>query len=691
MANIQKVVKAIQDECHIRRVDVSAELAAFVARTVIFDNADKFVLSGQLSKSMLTELVHLSSDRLCERESPSLETIKMQVAFDTTYGKRLVDNEETARSKLRKLSNLARTIVNLRAADDGDYETFTTLYRHIFTYVKEDINLPSTGASDREVAAALESVFPRVSLKAFVQLAPEDKRRQLGELANIVLGIRIFNKEIGKGGKDLVDVENECVNDAEELLGQLGEQLQQCQSQCEEYVDALMYAIYNDEGRTAGLEGQVPRWQTELANRRQLVAYIQTLKLETATSFEKIKICVNTHRSDVDDLKRHIGGKNSVSKEVVYPKFDIVARNWKLLYEEYQLLQACRKVLDTLLTFRHSFEPSLSPELVVIARKAALAAGDRTAYLKAEAEEAANDQALDAAPAQSDDSPESESTVQEQRGGAPAEPEDESDTIFLSPESTADIANLDFMYNGFCPVTLVDRRGLLLHGTPDVFGAVNHKDKFYAFASELYLRKFMRRPEKYLEAVRHAVQSAPELISVLSLRDEFPEIVGTSKRSSGGSESGVHPLMASSAPQMVDAGTATPTHFVEKKLDYNYSWNEWDLRRRAVQYANIRKSTTTAQQTTSSHFRATAATQVFQPRDQSTMTGISKGTNPIRSHNYIAGLRGGPVHDFEKGRQSKSAPAHVSQFARRRGRDHKGRSSALGAAAARVLNMSFEP
>ena len=674
MANIQKVVESIQEECSVRKNEVPRELAAFVARTVIFDNADKFVLSGQLSKPMLTELVHLSADRLCEKDSPSLETIKMQVAFDTTYGQRLVDNQESSRAKLRKLSNLARTIVNLRAADDGDYETFTALYRHIFSYVKADINLPSTNSSDREVAAALESVFPRVSLKAFIKLAPEDKRRQLNELTNIVLGIRIFNKEIGKGGKDLVDVETVCVNDASDLLRTLAEELKLAQDQCEEYVDALMYAIYNEDGKSSGLEAQIPRWQTELANRRQLVAYIQTLKLEVATSYEKVKICVNTHRTDIDDLKRHIGGKNSVSKEVVYPKFDIVARNWKLLYEEYQLLQSCHQVSKVLMKFRKSFEPSLSQELVVIARKAALEIGDRRKYLEAEKETA--DVVDDASEGQASEQPETDSQT---------EPEAEGDTIFLSPESTADIANLDFAYNGYCPVTLVNRRGLLLPGTPDVFGVVNHKNKFYNFASELTLRKFMRRPDKYIRAVRQIVQAAPELIAVLSLRDEFPEIVGPREQNAsarGAADGSVHPLLAAAPPKMVDVGTATPVHFVEKKLDHNYSWNEWDLRRRAVQYANIRKSTTTSQQTNNSHFRATASTQVFVPREQGTMTGISKGTNPIRSHNYITGLRGGPVHDFEK---PKSAPAPVSQFARRRA----GRSK-LAASAARVLNMRFE-
>jgi D-Tyr-tRNAtyr deacylase len=62
---------------------------------------------------------------------------------------------------------------------------------------------------EREVAAALESVFPRVGLKAFVQLSYDEKNSQLAELARIVLGIRIFNREQQRGGAgiDFMDKE----------------------------------------------------------------------------------------------------------------------------------------------------------------------------------------------------------------------------------------------------------------------------------------------------------------------------------------------------------------------------------------------------------------------------------------------------------------------------------------------------
>lgn len=38
---------------------------------------------------------------------------------------------------------------------------------------------------------------------------------------------------------------------------------------------------------------------------------------------------------------------------------------------------------------------------------------------------------------------------------------------------------------------------------------------------------------------------------------------------------------------MVDKEVETPTHFIDKNLDPTYSWNEWELRRKALQMANI--------------------------------------------------------------------------------------------------------
>lgn len=38
---------------------------------------------------------------------------------------------------------------------------------------------------------------------------------------------------------------------------------------------------------------------------------------------------------------------------------------------------------------------------------------------------------------------------------------------------------------------------------------------------------------------------------------------------------------------MVDKSIDTPLHFIDKNLDPNYCWNEWELRRKVLKQSNI--------------------------------------------------------------------------------------------------------
>ena len=96
-----------------------------------------------------------------------------------------------------------------------------------------------------------------------------------------------------------------------------------------------------------------------------------------------------------------------------------------------------------------------------------------------------------------------------------------------------------------------------------------------------------------------------------------------------------------------DAASQTPTHFVEKHIDYSYEWNEWALRRRALNLANLRQKVTKSQQTGGSAFRRESETQVYLPKESVTQTAVSTGTAAPISRNYIAGLRGAPDEQME--------------------------------------------
>lgn len=53
--------------------------------------------------------------------------------------------------------------------------------------------------------AALQSVFPQTELGTFIALEKEEKESHLMELTSIVTGIRLFNRDCGKGGEGIDD------------------------------------------------------------------------------------------------------------------------------------------------------------------------------------------------------------------------------------------------------------------------------------------------------------------------------------------------------------------------------------------------------------------------------------------------------------------------------------------------------
>lgn len=53
--------------------------------------------------------------------------------------------------------------------------------------------------------AALQSVFPQTEMIIFISLSKKDKEQQLKDLAMLVTGIRLYNKECQKGGSGIDD------------------------------------------------------------------------------------------------------------------------------------------------------------------------------------------------------------------------------------------------------------------------------------------------------------------------------------------------------------------------------------------------------------------------------------------------------------------------------------------------------
>jgi hypothetical protein len=61
------------------------------------------------------------------------------------------------------------------------------------------------------------------------------------------------------------------------------------------------------------------------------------------------------------------------------------------------------------------------------------------------------------------------------------------------------------------------------------------------------------------------------------------------------------------------------------------------MRRRALKDANLMKARTVSVQSNVSFFRRDNETQVYPSREESSQTGVSRGTNPPRVVRYISG------------------------------------------------------
>lgn len=75
----------------------------------------------------------------------------------------------------------------------------------------------------REGTAALESVFPQSELSTFIPMSRLQKEEQLNGLTQLVTGIRLFNKQLGKGGEGVDNLPELCADQLQDLTTTVGQ------------------------------------------------------------------------------------------------------------------------------------------------------------------------------------------------------------------------------------------------------------------------------------------------------------------------------------------------------------------------------------------------------------------------------------------------------------------------------------
>lgn len=592
---------------------LSPLLAAYTARMISLEQPDKFagVAEGTcLSLELEDELIQLTIERALSQNDPAYETIKMQVTFESFYAMELLRMRNKAQQNDQKSSELLDKIVDLGNNLSSNTHV-AALYRSIFKLllangcVEDNRN---TRNVEREIAAALESVFPQAGLNAFNMMSGDEKRKQITNLVNIVLGIRLFNKEIRKGGAGLVDVPQLVSEEVDVLYERLEIESTEVGDVC--YTLGDLINLEFDKPGT--ISSNVVRLQDELLNRRQYILLIHQLQHEVLESLEVIKENKQSFLAEMNAMKAIVGIKTSVPKEQVYPKFHVLATQWKNMTREREKNAMRASLFTQLLHFRDRFMASKVDDDIQLLNK-------HNAYDKKANVDVDFDSFV--------------TTVVENEGDAPAA--NQSDCARLVKETTLRFMSLPLEHQGYCPWTLVQRAGLLLPGNPNL-GIIRYMNRYFTFVNAKAMKDFVMDPEKYTRGVITVAKRTPALIHLLCLQ---PYIANTDISELFSVADFDDKKMTSTAVNM-DQMSQTPDYIDTDIPDPNYEWNEWSLRRKAILMANLCNKKTVSTQTNNSHFRRDADAQTYAKKDGSSQTGIEKGTNVETVKSYAFGLRG---------------------------------------------------
>ncbi|XP_074720835.1 cilia- and flagella-associated protein 206 isoform X2 [Strix uralensis] len=574
---------------------MDCDLTESVIKKIIREVGQECATQGQTVSETLVAFM-LCVTRLLDTTNPSLSTIKMQVYFDMNYANRA----ELLKERLRVLEGrLAPVLRGITGSQPHVQEEMENVYRKIISYVllSSGLGSPTDTAVVREVTAALQSVFPQTEMITFISLSKKNKEQQLKNLAMLVTGIRLYNKECGKGGSnidDLPGILSEAIPSATRVVD---EDLNTCHTLAHQYT-ALLESMQEDQHRYTQLSSF--KLKEALFNVRQYETFLCILLSDAITGAQEVEKMNVQFAATVEQLKNTVQNKASVDTKEVFPLFVALSNLWTSFQNEMLLLSFLTNMINNLQQFLE-IHSQLFPEEVLMSL-------------------------LEGVTVKSD-----EERIRETMGTR-VNVSDFKNKEWLFPETADNFDQLLIQYHGFC-AHAIGVKGLTLPGNPAI-GILKHKERYYVFSSKEAAYIFAQDPDKFIQLNAEKAKEHAELIQLLELRHQF-EYLAPYAQARNTDKCLMKPTIK------CDNSTQTDTHILPPTIVTSYEWNEWELRRKAIKLANLRRKLTHATQTDLSHMRRQNSTQVYLPKDVSTQTKRDNSSNVPRPQIFLEGLQGG--------------------------------------------------
>ncbi|XP_060528377.1 cilia- and flagella-associated protein 206-like [Cylas formicarius] len=607
-ACVRNIVKEIIRECFPKQIQVHKNFVTYLTKLLLMDpnwgiSEDFFVRRENVQKFV----GYVLEEMLEKQDRPLVCTLKIQFYFDCNL-KHVDYVIETNRNDIR--NRLARLKDDIFCSQNvSDKEELDKLFRKIVYYITliSGLGNPTQTRVFQEVSSALKSALDDDELKAFMRSSKISKHELMEQLIKVVAGIRLFNKDCGKGGEGIENLP-ELLNKAIDVIK---EGLQMTLLNVMEKVNTLTTIIdrcYVSKKTYDQFEMlfEIPKNIVDfvagfdIEYTKDLLVFFRQYELIVRGILEQLDILA--HKADsifkaMEKVLKHIHEtvfmRVAVTIQVVFPLFEQLSNIWFQLQDQVLLLSRINQIISNLELYAK--QPNYSTSMIheILGANGALTDAQRlekTAHLKIRSENP--------------------------------------DIEILSVEDFRNFDKIDLEYLGFCCWKLIETDGALIPGNPSM-GIARYKGKNFVFSCEEGCSMFSKNPDIFVNRVLDLARRKPQLVNFLQLQDALEKVYGVEKL-----------VQETTKTKLCEDKIVQTLDQVENQIDAEYTWNIWELKREALNLAALLKCKTTSSQTDKVSSTNSIKTQTYSYKDVSQQCSRDNYTNVPARRNFIYGLRG---------------------------------------------------
>ncbi|XP_035441544.2 cilia- and flagella-associated protein 206-like [Spodoptera frugiperda] len=603
---IKNMANEITRDCQANNVSVDPEFVIYLIDLFLLNPKYGKLFAKTINRNNLAYFVDECVGMLTS-DGTALNTLKMQFILQTNYDKLEILIEKHLDHINKCLAPLVDEILDMDPDPNNEAE-YHKLFRKMSIYfvLASGLGNPSYIVTLKEGMAALESVFGMEDLKAFVALPRSDKSVQLEVLLGYTSGVRLFNRDCGKGGEGIPDLPLNLVDAGKACMSLLSNSLITVMQRVNKLTTAIedAIAIQEETGNiivdlTMDDHSELTKEDYKevfelLAFNRQYEVFIRKLLADVEYMTHKGSTYVERTKAVLQELHAAVKYKAAVPVQNVFPLFTKLWEVWRAMQNVMYLVSTVNRLMGIMGDIQDKIKMPVKVVSKMLQGKTV-----NTDHCRLNNPPSTGDR-LSLASLHN----------------------------YVSYSSSSELSGTkQAEFLGFCALCLVV--GALVPSNVKI-GLIKSKGGYYGFCSVKMASRFSKDPERYINEVLHYARNNPHLINLLNIVENVFNVKD------------IVDLVVLRVPKIkvFEKDIQTELHPVPTYKDKHYSWDLWEWKRRACQWATIVNCKTHSTQTKYSHLRSDIQCQTVEPRDKSLQTHKDTGMNTVNSQYFIWGLRG---------------------------------------------------